>query len=88
MELMRIFVLTQSEKAFGKAGLYGALIFSSIIFGMGHLYQDTGSAISTGISGLILGMIFIRRSAVEVIATHAFSDVLSILAAFELAGNA
>jgi membrane protease YdiL (CAAX protease family) len=88
-ELMRIFVLTRFEKAFGIAGLYGALLVSSIVFGIGHLYQGTGSAISTGLSGLILGMIFIRRrSAIEVITIHAFADVLSILAAFELAGKA
>ena len=87
-ELMRVFVLTRFQKAFGSTGLYFALVSSSFIFGLGHLYQGIGSAITTGISGLILGIIFIRRrSAIELIITHAVSDVLSILAAYQLAGH-
>ena len=87
-ELIRIFVLTRFERAFHAPGLYFALICSSVVFGFGHLYQGTGAAISTGISGLIMGLIFIRRrSALEVIAAHAFSDVLAILAAYALTGH-
>jgi membrane protease YdiL (CAAX protease family) len=87
-ELSRIFVLTRFEKAFQRPGLYVALIFSSVIFGIGHLYQGTGAAISTGIYGVVIGLIFIRRrSALEVITAHAFSDVLAILAATLLAMN-
>jgi membrane protease YdiL (CAAX protease family) len=85
-ELVRIFTLTRFEKAFGTAGLYVALLLSSIVFGFGHIYQGTASAVSTGLSGFILGLMFIRRrSAVEVITVHAFSDVLAILAAYALA---
>lgn len=87
-EVVRIFMLTRFQKRFGKPGLYFALVCSSVIFGMGHLYQGTGPAISTGISGLILGVIFIRRnSAIEIITIHAFSDVLAILLAYQLAGH-
>jgi membrane protease YdiL (CAAX protease family) len=84
-ELMRIFVLTRFENKFGLVGLYTALIVSSLLFGMGHLYQGIGTAISTGISGFVMGMIYVkRRKAWEIITIHAFSDVLSILAAFYL----
>ena len=84
-ELMRIFTLTRFQRLFGQPGLYFALLFSSFIFGLGHLYQGTGTAISTGISGLVMGTVYIRRgSAWEVIIMHAFSDVLAILAAFQL----
>jgi membrane protease YdiL (CAAX protease family) len=85
-ELVRIFILTRFEKGLRAPGLYAALICSSAIFGVGHLYQGTGTAISTGISGLIMGGIYIRRrSALEVMTIHAFSDVLAILAASQLA---
>lgn len=84
-ELMRIFVLTRFENRFGQVGLYIALTVSSLLFGMGHLYQGTGTAITTSLSGLVMGIIYIRRrKALEVITIHAFSDVLSILAAFYL----
>lgn len=87
-EIMRIFVLTRFQKKFGKAGLYFALLFSAFVFGMSHYYQGVGAAISNGIFGLILGGIYIkRRSAIEVITAHAFSDVLAILAAYQLAGQ-
>jgi membrane protease YdiL (CAAX protease family) len=87
-EVMRIFILTRFEKRFNKAGLYFALVCSSIIFGMGHLYQGTGSAISTGIYGLILGGVYIkRRSAIELITIHAFSDILAIFMAYQLASH-
>ena len=87
-EVMRIFMLTRFQKRFGQAGLYFALVCSSFLFGAGHLYQGTGSAISTGISGLISGCIFIRRnSAIEIITIHAFSDVLAILMAYQLASH-
>jgi membrane protease YdiL (CAAX protease family) len=85
-ELVRIFVLTRFEKAFQKPGLYFALLCSSLVFGLGHLYQGIDGAIGTGIYGLITGLIYIRRrSALEVITIHAFSDVLGILGAYQLA---
>lgn len=85
---MRVFVLTRFEKSFGITGLYVALVISSVLFGLSHLYQRMGTAITTGISGFVFGIIFIhRRSATEIITVHAFSDVLSILAAYQLAGH-
>jgi membrane protease YdiL (CAAX protease family) len=85
-ELVRIFILTRFQKKFHCYGLYFALICSSLLFGIGHIYQGAGAAISTGISGLTLGIIYIiRKSALEVIAIHAFTDVFAILAAYQLA---
>jgi membrane protease YdiL (CAAX protease family) len=85
-ELMRIFCLTRFEKQFNQYGLYVALLISSVVFGIGHLYQGMGIAISTGLSGLVLGVIYIRRrSAIEVITIHAFSDILAILGAYKFA---
>jgi membrane protease YdiL (CAAX protease family) len=87
-ELGRIFVLTRFEKAYQKTGLYLALIVSSTVFGMGHLYQGISGVIGTALYGLCIGLIFIRRrSAIEVMTAHAFSDTLAILAAFGLASH-
>ena len=59
-----------------------------MVFGIGHLYQGVGTAISVGLSGLVLGAIYIkRRSAIEVITIHAFSDILAILGAYKLASS-
>ena len=85
-ELERIFVLTRFEQAFGRAGLRLALILSSVIFGVGHLYQGVGAAISTAVSGLVFALVYLRRrSAVEPVVAHAFSDVLAMVAATLLA---
>lgn len=81
-EVQRIFVLTRFEEWMGKTGLIIALILTSIIFGIGHLYQGIGSAISTGVGGLCFGLIYLRRrSALEAIVAHAFSDALAIIMA-------
>jgi membrane protease YdiL (CAAX protease family) len=42
-ELERAFVLTRFELWMGKNGLYVALVLSSIVFGVAHLYQSTGT---------------------------------------------
>lgn len=56
------------------------------MFGFGHLYQGLGSAISTAVSGLVFSLVYLRRrSALEPIAAHAFSDVLAMLGATMLA---
>ncbi len=52
------------------------------MFGFGHLYQGLGSAISTAVSGLVFSLAYLRRrSALEPVAAHAFSDVLAMLGA-------
>ena len=56
------------------------------MFGFGHLYQGLGSAIGTAISGLVFSLAYLRRrSALEPITAHAFSDVLAMLGATMLA---
>jgi len=52
------------------------------MFGFGHLYQGLGSAISTAMSGLVFSLAYLRRrSALEPVTAHAFSDVLAMLGA-------
>lgn len=81
-ELERIFILTRFEKWLGRPGLVLGVIASSLMFGVGHLYQGLGTAISTAMSGLVFSLVYLRRrSALEPIAAHASSDVFAMLAA-------
>ncbi len=85
-ELQRIFVVTRFEKWLGRPGLVLGVALSSIAFGVGHLYQGVGSAIATAVSGLVFALVYLRRrSALEPIVAHAFSDVLAMVAATMLA---
>jgi len=85
-ELERIFIFTGFEKWLGRPGLVLGVALSSAMFGFGHLYQGLGSAISTMVSGVVFSLVFLRRrSALEPITAHAFSDVLAMLGATMLA---
>ena len=82
-ELQRIFVLTRFEKWFGKYGLYIAVLITSVIFGIGHLYQGMNAAIGTGIGGMLNSLVYLRkRSAIEVIICHAVFNILSVAGGF------
>jgi membrane protease YdiL (CAAX protease family) len=78
-ELWRTFTLTRFEKCFGKAGLLLALIASSIMFGLGHLYQGLDTAVANAIQGLLYALVYLRkRSAWEVVSAHAVFDLIAI----------
>jgi CAAX protease family protein len=81
-ELQRIFIFTRFEKWLGRPGLILGIVLSSVMFGLGHRYQGLGIAISTAVSGVIFALVYLRRrSALEPITAHAFSDVLAMLGA-------
>jgi membrane protease YdiL (CAAX protease family) len=85
-ELQRIFIFTCFEKWLGRPGLVLGVAMSSAMFGFGHLYQGLGSAISTAASGVVFSLVYLRRrSALEPVTAHAFSDVLAMLGATMLA---
>jgi len=85
-ELQRIFIFTRFEKWLERPGLILGIVLSSVMFGLGHRYQGLGIAISTAVSGVIFALVYLRRrSALEPIAAHAFSDVLAMLGATMLA---
>ena len=78
-ELRRAFVLTRFEKAFGRAGLIVAVVLSSIMFGLGHLYQGRAAAFYVGISGLLYALVYLRRrSCSEAAVAHAMFDSIGI----------
>jgi membrane protease YdiL (CAAX protease family) len=84
-ELERAFILTRFEKAFGRSGLAVAVIVDSAVFGLGHIYQGRGSAMSSGCTGLMLALIFLRRRRVaDAMAVHALFDLFGIAAAYAL----
>jgi len=79
-ELWRTFGLAQFQNKFGNLGLYIALILGSFVFAMGHYYQGIDGVITSGIGGIIYGIVFIKRgSTFELIIAHGFRDVISIL---------
>ena len=85
-EMERIFVITRFEKWLGRPGLVLGIVLSSAMFGFGHLYQGRAAALSTACSGLVFALVFLRRrSAIEPVVAHAFSDVLAMIAATLLA---
>jgi membrane protease YdiL (CAAX protease family) len=85
-ELERIFVLTRFEQWLGRPGLILGVILTAVMFGVGHLYQGVGAALSTAVSGLVFALVFLRRrSALEAMTAHAFSDVLAMVAGAILA---
>ena len=78
-ELLRIFILTKFEKAFGRKGLIFALVAGSLLFGVGHLYQGISGFISISIIGFLYALVYLRkRSAIEVMTAHAVFDLIGI----------
>lgn len=86
-ELWRIFILTRFERLFGRSGLLVALILSSVVFGTGHLYQGVGGMIEATVRGLLRALVYLRRrSALEVVSSHAVYDVISMILGFFIYG--
>ncbi len=79
-EFQRVFVLTRFEKWKGTKIIVLILLIDAVSFGIGHLYQGPAGAISTGISGLIFGLVYLRkRSFIEAFTCHAIYDVIGII---------
>jgi membrane protease YdiL (CAAX protease family) len=87
-ELVRAFILTRFERAWGPIGLILAVVVDSIEFGMGHLYQGIASAVGSGVTGLLFALIFLRRRRVaDAMVAHAGFDLLGVAAAYALYGR-
>ena len=82
-ESWRMLEMTSFGKFWGKWGLVFGLVVGSVLFGIQHAYQGTDAVISTGIDGLLYGLIYLRKkSAWEAIAAHATYDIVSIGAGY------
>ncbi|MEM6993075.1 MAG: CPBP family intramembrane glutamic endopeptidase, partial [Myxococcota bacterium] len=57
-------------------GLPGAVAITSVVFGLGHLYQGRSGALKTGVAGLIAGTIFVLGGTLWLpMALHVFVDL-------------
>ena len=63
-----------------RRGLWMAVIFSSVLFGIAHRYQGLSGMISTGTVGFVMGAIFInsKNRLWLTILTHGVYDVIGI----------
>ncbi|MCQ2603891.1 MAG: CPBP family intramembrane metalloprotease [Spirochaetia bacterium] len=76
----RAFMLGNAEKAYGRIP---ALIFSSAVFALGHMYQGVLNMISIFIMGMILGMVFQKHRNIHINAiSHGLYNLFVILTAF------
>jgi membrane protease YdiL (CAAX protease family) len=74
-----------AEIAGGKAAAWGvALVVTSVLFGLGHLYQGTAGVITTGLNGLIFGVLYLvsRRNLWIPILAHGAMDTVGFLLIF------
>lgn len=63
-------------------GRFWAVVLSSALFGLGHVYQGTASALSIGCLGLVFAVIYLQmRSLVIPITWHCLQDFVAILLA-------
>jgi len=59
-----------------------AIVISSVVFGLGHLYQGPSGIILTGILGALLGIVVLRHGSIwPAVFMHGFIDAISFAAA-------
>jgi len=57
-----------------------ALLFSSVLFSIGHGYQKAGGVIAVGILGLVIGLVYLwRGSLVAPITIHFFQNFIGVI---------
>ena len=80
-EFLRTFMLSRLWHVWPKApGRYLVLAASSLLFGLGHLYQGPFGVLGTTLIGLILGYYYMTRGRVlPLIISHALYDTTVIL---------
>jgi uncharacterized protein len=84
--IFRGYMMGDIAELFGrsKPALAGNLIVTSILFGLAHWYQGRSGALSTGIIGVILGILFIASgfNLWLPILTHGFIDTVGLFLIF------
>ncbi|HEY9403741.1 MAG TPA: CPBP family intramembrane glutamic endopeptidase [Pyrinomonadaceae bacterium] len=79
----RGFLMKRLAQVFGesRAAWLAALLLSSILFGWGHTEQGVSGWIQEGLSGLILGVLFLsaKRNLVVPIVAHGVSNTLAFI---------
>lgn len=78
-EFQRVFILTRFEKWIGTKVIVPVLLIDAGFFGIGHLYQGMAGAVSAALSGVIFGLIYLRRrSFIEAFTAHSVYDLIGI----------
>ncbi|MBN2259327.1 MAG: CPBP family intramembrane metalloprotease [Clostridiales bacterium] len=84
--LFRGFLITRISSLFSSenSGNLFAIVLTSTIFGFNHLYQGWSGVISTGLIGVLFGIIFIKNNKIlwYSILTHGFVNVIGFTVIF------
>ncbi len=65
--------------------VWGAVVVSSVAFGLGHSYQGAGGALRTGLAGFALGALYVVSGSIWLpIVAHALLDALQGAAIHEI----
>jgi membrane protease YdiL (CAAX protease family) len=71
-----------------RAGLLAAVVLSSAIFGLGHVYQGRRGILNTGLVGLVFaGLYALTRSLWWLMLAHALVDMAGGVVAFRIAAR-
>ncbi|MFN3513716.1 MAG: CPBP family intramembrane glutamic endopeptidase [Phenylobacterium sp.] len=84
--LFRGFVQSRLQRIVGHGRLATgvAVIGQAALFGLGHAYQGLGGVLLTGVTGLVLGIVYVagRRNLAPCILLHGLIDTVSLTALF------
>lgn len=79
----RGFIMTKTAELFGssRAAWIAGILVSSILFGLAHYYKGPAGMMDSGISGLLLGTLYVisGRNLWVCILTHGFIDTYALL---------
>jgi membrane protease YdiL (CAAX protease family) len=80
-ELQRAFLLHRFQQGLGGPAV--GLVVTSLAFGLGHTMQGWDAALATGVLGAFWALIYLlRRSAVAPIVSHAFFNIVQVVAGY------
>ena len=80
-ELQRAFLMHRFEQRLG--GAIVGLVVTSVAFGLGHTMQGWDAAMATGTLGAFWGVLYLmRRSAIAGVVSHAFFNVIQVVAGY------
>jgi membrane protease YdiL (CAAX protease family) len=82
--VFRGFMVAYGALIFGERYSWPLAAFSSVVFGLSHLYQGTAGVLVTGIVGFLLATIFIlsKKNLPLLMLAHGFVDSISMLQQF------
>ena len=82
--VFRGFMVAYGALIFGERYSWPLAAFSSVVFGLSHLYQGTAGVLVTGIVGFLLATIFIfsKKNLPLLMLAHGFVDSIGMLQLF------